>query len=317
MIIVTGGAGFIGSNLVKTLNDQLGRKDIIVVDDLTHGQKFHNLADCEIADYLDQAEFLSLVKTGHEFPVLDAIFHQGACSDTTQWDGRYMMENNYAYSKALLHYALDRQVPFIYASSAAVYGGSREFAVSPSNETPLNVYGYSKLLFDQLVRRILPSASSQVVGLRYFNVYGPRESHKGSMASVAYHLFQQLAQGDEITLFSGSGGYGDGRQSRDFLYVSDAVAVNLWCFAEPSVSGIFNVGTGKSRSFNELAQEVIGEKQRGKVKYIDFPEHLREAYQHFTEADLNSLRQAGYSADFISLQKGISKYIDWMNTQRA
>ncbi len=312
MIIVTGGAGFIGSNIVKTLNAR-GRKDIIVVDNLEDGHKFKNLADCDIADYLDQDEFLALIMSenkAHDY--IEAIFHEGACSATTEWDGRFMMENNYAYSKALLHFCLERKIPFIYASSAAVYGGSDTFVESRDHESPLNVYGYSKWQFDQYVRNILPELdnNSKVIGLRYFNVYGPREAHKGSMASVAYHLHNQLKEGDTVKLFAGTDGYDDGEQRRDFIYVSDIVDVNLWLWENDAPSGVYNVGTGRSQPFNDVANAVIKWFGRGELKYIPFPDHLRGCYQSFTQADMSALREIGYSAPFKTVEEGVKEYLD-------
>lgn len=314
MIIVTGGAGFIGSNIVKALNAR-GREDILVVDDLKEGAKFRNIADCEIADYWDKADFLAFIESGKNFPVtVDAVFHEGACSATTEWDGQYMMRNNFEYSKALLHYCLEHKVPYLYASSASVYGSGPNFKEAREFEEPLNVYGYSKFLFDQYVRRILPGAESQVVGFRYFNVYGPREQHKGSMASVAFHLNNQLLSGDgTIRLFEGCDGYDDGEQRRDFIYVSDVVDVNLWCFENPSCSGIFNLGTGRSQSFNDVANAVISYHDKGQLEYIPFPDHLKGSYQSFTEADMGALRAAGYTADFKTVEAGVHAYLAWLN----
>lgn len=309
MIIVTGGAGFIGSNIVSQLNQQ-GRHDIIVVDDLTDGTKFVNLARYEIADYYDKNEFLDLIKAGHDFGEIDVVFHEGACSITTEWDGRFMMENNYVYSKHLLHYCLERKIPFLYASSAAVYGDSEDFRIDRSNEVPLNVYGYSKLQFDQYVRRVLPTAESQIVGLRYFNVYGPNEQHKGSMASVAYHLTQQLKQGDVVKLFEGCDGYENGAQRRDFVFVDDVVDVNLWLWRNPTQSGIFNVGTGRSQTFNDVANAVIDCHGRGELQYIPFPEHLKGRYQSFTQADISGLREVGYDQEFKTVEAGVKAYLD-------
>ncbi len=314
MIIVTGGAGFIGSNIVKTLNER-GREDILVVDDLKDGVKFRNISDCEIADYWDKDDFLAFIESGESFPVeVDAIFHEGACSSTTEWDGKYMMQNNFEYSKSLLHYCLEHKIPYLYASSASVYGAGPDFKEGRQFEEPLNVYGYSKFLFDQYVRRILPSAESQVVGFRYFNVYGPREQHKGSMSSVAFHLNNQLLAGDEVVrLFEGCDGYGDGEQRRDFVYVSDVVDVNLWCFENQNCSGIFNLGTGRSQSFNDVANAVISYHNKGKLEYIPFPDHLKGSYQSFTEADIGALRTAGYRADFKTVEEGVHAYLAWLN----
>ena len=312
MIIVTGGAGFIGSNIVKGLNDR-GREDILVVDDLKDGTKFLNLVDCEILDYLGKDDFIDRIKTGTGFgePV-DAIFHEGACSATTEWDGHYMMNNNYEYSKSLLHYCLENRAAYLYASSASVYGGGSIFSESRDHESPLNVYGYSKFLFDQYVRRILPTASCQIAGFRYFNVYGPREQHKGSMASVAYHLSQQLDAGENPRLFEGCDGYGNGEQSRDFIYIGDVVDVNLWFLDNPDKSGIVNLGTGRSQSFKDVATAVIGWYDRGEIEYIPFPDHLRGRYQSFTQADISLLRELGYDKPFRSVEEGVPLYMEWL-----
>ena len=309
MIVLTGAAGFIGANLLKALNN-LGRSDIIVVDDLTDGHKFENLVDCEYADYLHFEEFSQQLAAGR-YQDVSAIYHQGACSTTTEWNGRYMMENNFTFSKHLLHHCLDNKIPLIYASSAAVYGGNLTFIEQAAFEKPLNVYGYSKLLFDQYVRRQidLSNSPSQVVGLRYFNVYGPREQHKGSMASVAFHFNNQLADADTVRLFEGSDGYAAGEQRRDFVYVGDVVDVNLWFLDNPQISGIFNTGTGRSQTFNDVAQAVISYHGRGEVEYIAFPEGLRDAYQSFTQADISALREAGYTQAFKTVEQAVPQYL--------
>ncbi len=309
MIIVTGGAGFIGSNIVNALNES-GRDEVMVVDNLSRGVKFKNIADCEIADYLDKAVFLERIQTGFDFGPVTAICHQGACSTTTEWDGRYMLDNNYQYSKALLHYCLERRIPYLYASSASVYGAGPRFREERAAERPLNVYAYSKLLFDQYVRRLLPMAQSQVVGLRYFNVYGPREAHKGSMASVAFHLNNQLLAEGRVRLFEGCDGYGDGEQRRDFVYVQDTVAVNLWLLDHPDCSGIFNVGTGRAQTFNDVARAVLAWHGQGDIEYIPFPDQLRGRYQSFTEADIGALRKLGYDAPFKTVEEGVKAYLD-------
>lgn len=304
MIVVTGGAGFIGSNIVRALN-QRGEKNIIIVDELTDGTKFKNMVDLQIADYLDKDDFLQKLSS---LPI-QAIFHEGACSATTEWNGRFMMQNNYEYSKTLLHHCLKQKIPFIYASSAAVYGGNTVFKEEPANEAPLNVYGYSKLLFDNYVRQ-LKDVKSQIVGLRYFNVYGPREQHKGSMASVAWHCHQQVQAEGKVKLFEGSGGYENGGQRRDFVYVGDVAKVNLWFLDNPKVSGIFNVGTGRCQPFNDVANAVLGWHKRGEIVYIPFPEHLKGRYQNFTEADISALRQAGYKEAFCDVAHGVKEYLD-------
>ena len=308
MIVVTGGAGFIGSNIVKGLND-LGHKDILVVDDLTDGTKFSNLADLDIADYKDKDEFIAEIISGENLGI-EVIFHQGACSSTTEWDGKFMMENNYNYSKDLLHYCLDFDIPFLYASSAATYGGrSDNFIEERSYEKPLNVYGYSKFLFDQYVREILPQANSQICGFRYFNVYGPRENHKGSMASVAFHLNEQINKGEKPKLFTGSDNF-----RRDFIYVGDVVEVNLW-FWKNNVSGIFNCGTGRAESFQSVADAVLNYHQKGEIDYIPFPDHLKGRYQSFTQADLTKFRKTGCPIEFKTVAQGTTEYMKWLNEQ--
>ncbi|MDP2504532.1 MULTISPECIES: ADP-glyceromanno-heptose 6-epimerase [unclassified Oceanobacter] len=321
MIIVTGAAGFIGANIVKTLNAQ-GRSDIIVVDDLTDGKKFYNLADCDIADYLDKDDFIQRVQLDDGLlDDVDVIFHEGACSETTEWNGKFMMENNYEYSKILLHACLEQRIPFLYASSAAVYGGSAVFKEERSFEQPLNVYGYSKWQFDQYVRQLRATSpeqfQSQVVGFRYFNVYGPREHHKGSMASVAFHFNNQIQANGVCKLFAGCDGYADGEQRRDFVFVEDVVKVNLWFWANPDQSGIFNLGTGQCQSFNDVADAVIDWHQEqgnpARKEYMAFPDHLKGAYQSFTEADISALRAAGYDQAFADVKTGVHAYMNWLN----
>jgi ADP-L-glycero-D-manno-heptose 6-epimerase len=313
MIIVTGGAGFIGSNIVRELNRR-GHDDVVVVDDLHDGRKFVNLVGCNIADYFDKTEFIARLKTG-ALGKIEAILHQGACAVTTEWDGRYMMETNYRYSVELLEHCLAGRVPLIYASSAAVYGASTAFRENDrAAERPLNVYGYSKLLFDDYVRRRLPEAQAPVVGLRYFNVYGPGEAHKGSMASVAFHLHGQVATTGEARLFEGSDGYGPGEQRRDFVYVGDVVDVNLWFLEQGRASGVYNVGTGASATFNDVARAIVAWHGKGAIRYIPFPAELRARYQSFTEADLSALRTAGYTAPLRDVRAGVKAYLDALGT---
>lgn len=311
MIIVTGGAGFIGANIVQGLNAR-GETDILVVDDLSDGTKFVNMADLRIADYLDKDDFLARVEAGEDFGAR-AIFHEGACSATTEWDGRYMMRNNYEYSKRLLHYCLERGVQYLYASSASVYGAGPAFSEALEHERPLNVYGYSKFQFDQYVRRLSDQAPSQVAGFRYFNVYGPREQHKGSMASVAFHFNNQIKAEGRCRLFEGSAGYGNGEQQRDFVYAGDCVNVNLWFLDHPEASGIFNLGTGRAQSFNDVARAVIAWHGRGEIEYIPFPDHLRGRYQSYTQADIAALRAVGYETPFRTVEEGVRLYLDWLN----
>jgi ADP-L-glycero-D-manno-heptose 6-epimerase len=311
MIVVTGGAGFIGSNIVKALNEQ-GQTDILVVDDLKDGTKFVNLADCDIADYLDKEDFQQRIFADQGLPEIEAVFHEGACSSTTEWDGKFMMDNNYEYSKDVLNYCLENRIPFLYASSASVYGDGPDFIEERQYEKPLNVYGYSKFQFDQYVRNVLPRAKSQVVGFRYFNVYGPREQHKGDMASVAFKLHHQILVGENVKLFGEYDGYGPGMQTRDFVYVDDVVAVNLWFAEHPQKSGIFNLGPAKAQPFKDVAQAVIDYHGKGQIEYIDFPEHLKGCYQSYTQADNSLLREAGYIADFKTVEQGVTAYLDWL-----
>jgi ADP-L-glycero-D-manno-heptose 6-epimerase len=322
-LIVTGAAGFIGANLVKALNAR-GETDIVAVDNLEHAEKATNLADCEIADYIDKRDFLERVASGRFDAKVSAVLHQGACSDTMEADGRYMMENNYRYSAALLDWCQARRVPLIYASSASVYGAGSVFTEARENERPLNVYGYSKLLFDQVVRRRLAKATSQVAGFRYFNVYGPREAHKGRMASVAFHFFDQYRAEGRVRLFEGSAGYGPGEQVRDFVSVDDVVAVNLHFLADPALSGVYNVGTGRGETFNAVARATINAVRRGQgeqalsldelkaaraIDYIAFPPQLVGKYQSYTQADVSALRKAGYAAPFLGVEEGVGRYV--------
>jgi ADP-L-glycero-D-manno-heptose 6-epimerase len=328
--IVTGAAGFIGSNLVRALNAR-GVTKIIAVDNLTRADKFKNLVDCDIADYLDKQEFIDRLLSGDFDGDVEAILHEGACSDTMEIDGRYMMENNYRYSLGILDWCLDQEVQLLYASSAATYGGSSVFKEERPHEAPLNVYGYSKFLFDQIVRqRFVEAASSnsQVVGFRYFNVYGPHEQHKGRMASVAFHHYHQFQSDGKVKLFEGWDGYGNGEQQRDFVSINDVTKVNMFFLDHPEKSGIFNLGTGRAQSFNDVAiASVNGCRQlqgldalplaellkQGLIEYIPFPEALKGKYQSFTQADLTKLRQVGYDAPFATVEEGVAQYVQWLN----
>jgi ADP-L-glycero-D-manno-heptose 6-epimerase len=327
-VVVTGAAGFIGSNIVKGLNAR-GIDDIIAVDDLTQGDKFRNLADLRIADYVDADLFYDAFADGH-FGQVDAVFHEGACSDTMETDGKYMMDNNYTLSCGLFRACQERGSRLLYASSAATYGGSASFTESPEFEKPLNVYGWSKLLFDQRLRREIgndfAAALHQVVGFRYFNVYGPREQHKGRMASVAFHQYHQFLKDGKVRLFGEYGGYGPGQQERDFVFVDDVVAVNLWFFDHPERRGLFNLGTGRAQPFNDVATAVVSAltgkahtaesaAKAGLLEYIAFPDALRGKYQCHTQADLTALRRAGCDHAFADVQAGVASYMAWLGSQ--
>jgi ADP-L-glycero-D-manno-heptose 6-epimerase len=325
-IVVTGAAGFIGSNIIRGLNAR-GIDHIIAVDDLTEGDKFRNLADLKIADYLDKDVFYELFAEG-AFGKVEAVFHEGACSDTMESDGKYMMDNNYTLSCGLFNSCQQAGTRLIYASSAATYGGSDTFREAPEFERPLNVYGYSKLLFDQRMRREcgdnFKKFKRQVVGFRYFNVYGPREQHKGRMASVAFHQFHQFSAEGRVKLFGEYGGYAAGGQMRDFVFIDDVVAVNLWFLDHPDKSGIFNLGTGRAQPFNDVALSVVnalrtakgeraldltGATQAGLIEYVPFPDALRGKYQCYTQADLSALRASGCDHAFADVQSGVTQYM--------
>lgn len=333
-IVVTGAAGFIGANLIQGLNTR-GLTDIIAVDDLTQGDKFRNLADLQISDYIDADTFYDDF-TGGKFGQIEAVFHEGACSDTMEQNGKYMMQNNFATSVQLFYACQKRGARLLYASSAATYGGSDTFREEPRFERPLNVYGYSKLLFDQRMRRecgldfgrAMAGKTMQVVGFRYFNVYGPREQHKGRMASVAFHQFNQFKADNKVRLFGEYGGYAPGSQMRDFVFIDDVVAVNLWFFDHPGVSGIFNLGTGQAQPFNDVATAVVNTFRhaeqlptlstqelgaKGLIEYITFPEALRGKYQCYTQADLSALRACGCGHQFADVQSGVTKYVQWLS----
>lgn len=335
-IVVTGAAGFIGSNIIAGLNAR-GLDDIIAVDDLTQGDKFRNLADLKIADYVDASTFYDEFAEGR-YGQVEAVFHEGACSDTMETDGKYMMGNNYTLSWQLFQSCQKRGTRLLYASSAATYGGSDTFREDPAFERPLNVYGYSKLLFDQRMRRecgndfqrTKAGKTMQVVGFRYFNVYGQREQHKGRMASVAFHQYHQFLTDGKVKLFGEYGGYPAGGQMRDFVYIDDVVAVNLWFYDHPTQSGIFNLGSGRAQPFNDVASSVVNalrEHQgqsslsldeiaaQGLVEYIEFPAALRGKYQCYTQADLSALRAAGCDHPFVDVQTGVSRYIQRLADQ--
>lgn len=321
-LIVTGAAGFIGSNIVKALNQQ-GERDIVAVDNLQRADKVANLADLDIADFVDKREFLARLQRG-AYGKVRAVLHQGACSDTMESDGVYMMHNNYEYSLSLLDWCQQQRVPYLYASSASVYGAGPVFKEDRQHEKPLNVYAYSKFLFDQRVRRVLPQATAQIAGFRYFNVYGPREQHKARMASVAFHHTHQFRAEGHVRLFGPYDGHEAGQQLRDFIHVDDVVKVNLWFLNNPQVSGIVNVGTGRAQSFNEVSETVINTLrelrgdavlsrpeliEQGLLRYIDFPDALKGKYQSYTQADLDGLRALGYTDAFLTVQQGVARYV--------
>ena len=312
MLVITGGAGFIGSNLALALN-HAGRDDLVIVDDMTKASKVGNLAGVQLIDYVDKDDFRRTLNAHEPWTnEIDLVFHQGASTSTTGPDGRYVLRNNYEYSKDVLAFCQTRRIPLIYASSAAVYGAARTFREDADGHWPLNVYGLSKMLFDMHVRRLLERGpAAQIVGLRYFNVYGPREAHKGSMASLVMQLDDQLEADDSARLFGAFGGFAAGEQRRDFVYVKDVVDVMLWFFTHPDKSGIFNCGSGQSRTFNELAEQVVRFRAGGRIGYIPFPKSLVGRYQNFTEADLRLLRGAGYASDFTSIERGIPEYLAW------
>jgi ADP-L-glycero-D-manno-heptose 6-epimerase len=322
MIVVTGAAGFIGSNIVRGLNRR-GITDILAVDDLTDGDKFVNLVGAQISDYMHKDDFRRDVNHGF-LPGVRAVFHQGACSDTTERDGHFMMDNNYRVTLELFDYCQKHKIPFIYASSAAVYGPGPVYVESLINERPLNVYGYSKFLFDQVVRKRMNTLTAQVVGLRYFNVYGSHEQHKGRMASVAFHNMNQFISEGHVRLFGGWDGYADGGQTRDFISVHDVVDVNLHFLDHPSQSGIFNCGTGRAQPFNDVAAAVVNSMRslrgelplslqelvsQGLLHYMPFPEDLKGRYQSYTQADVTALRAAGFTAPMRDVQTGVSEYV--------
>jgi ADP-L-glycero-D-manno-heptose 6-epimerase len=328
-VVVTGAAGMIGSNLVLGLN-ALGIDDVIAVDDLKDGAKYRNLLGQQLSDYFDRSEFYARFERG-ELGTVDAVLHQGACSDTMEHDGRYMLDTNYRCSKQLLDVCQGRRIPLIYASSAATYGDSEEFIEAPRCERPLNVYGYSKLLFDQIVRRHLPQSGVQIVGLRYFNVYGPREAHKARMASVAFHQFKQFTATGKVKLFGAYGGYAAGEQERDFVHVDDVVAVNLWFLQHPGASGIFNVGTGRAQPFNDVAQATVNAcraqagqpalpldqlRAQGLIEYVEFPQALVGKYQCHTQADLKALQGSGCNVEFADVAAGVRRYVAWLHANR-
>ncbi len=309
MIIVTGGAGFIGSNIVKGLNDQ-GRDDILVVDNLTNMTKFKNIQGLKVQDYLDKNDFLARVQDGQfTHTPIDVIFHEGACSDTMEYNGKYMMDNNFAYTKVLFHFATDRKIPFLYASSASTYGsGKKGFREDPACEEALNVYAFSKLFFDNYARRYFPQLESQVAGFRYFNVFGPQENHKGKMASMVRQMFLQWKDTGKVKLFDAYDGFGAGEQKRDFIYVKDVVKVLFYFWHHPELKGIYNLGTGYAHTFNDMAHALLAFFGSGELEYVPFPDVLKGKYQSYTQADTTKLLQAGYDDGFTDFTQAVQEY---------
>ena len=306
MIVISGAAGFIGFNIAKRLN-LMGIEDLILLDDkekFPKPEKFLNLKFKEYRHYRD------LKNLGN----ITCFFHQGACSDTMEYDKDFMMDINFEYSKEILSIAKSCKSKFIYASSASVYGLNEDSEEIRANEAPLNIYAESKLLFDQYVM----AQDYPAVGLRYFNVYGSGEENKGKMASMAYKMNEEYVQSKQISLFKGTGGYKNGEQKRDFIYIDDVVSINIF-FMNNSFHDIYNVGTGKAETFNEIANNIFKyyQDEEGNFNYIDMPDYLVPKYQNFTEANISKLKAVGYNYDFFSLHEGIRNYLNDLNTSSA
>jgi ADP-L-glycero-D-manno-heptose 6-epimerase len=312
MIIVTGGAGFIGSTLIAALNKRQ-ITDILVVDELGTDQKWKNLLNLSFTDYVEKDDFLEMVIEDKLDSSIDAVFHLGACSDTTETNASYLIKNNYEYSKLLAQWATDADIRFIYASSAATYGdGSAGFSDDQEKIEilrPLNMYGYSKHLFDLWARRT--GLLKKIVGLKYFNVFGPNEYHKGDMRSFVIKAFEQITSTGKVRLFkSYKSEYADGEQSRDFIYVKDAVDMTLFFYENPGINGLFNIGSGKARTWNDLVKAVFAAMgKEPNIEYIEMPEPIRNQYQYYTCADITNLRKAGYSKKTTSLEEAITDYV--------
>lgn len=312
MIIVTGGAGFIGSSIIAALNKR-HISDILVVDDLGTDSKWKNLRNLSFADYVEKDDFLNMVIDGKLNSSIEATFHLGACSDTTETNASYLIKNNYEYSKLLAQWATADNVRFIYASSAATYGdGSEGFSDNQEKICilkPLNMYGYSKHLFDLWAYKT--GLLKNIAGLKYFNVFGPNEYHKADMRSFVVKAFEQIKSTGKVRLFkSYQPEYADGEQLRDFIYVKDAVDMTLFFYDNPQIGGLFNIGTGKARSWNDLVQAVfVSMDKQPNIEYIDMPESIREQYQYFTEADMTSLHKAGYNKETATLEDAVEDYV--------
>ncbi|HEA83869.1 MAG TPA: ADP-glyceromanno-heptose 6-epimerase [Thermodesulfobacterium geofontis] len=313
-IVVTGGAGFIGSNLVEALN-QRGEDQIIIVDHLKEGNKWKNLLDLKFLDYIEKDEFLEKIEKGY-FKEVSAIIHLGACSNTTVKDLQFLYLNNYKYSQKLALFSLENNIQFIYASSAATYGdGSLGFSDDESllpKLKPLNPYGFSKQLFDLWL--YYNGLLNKVVGLKYFNVFGEKEFHKGEMRSVVLKAYEQIKKEGKVKLFkSYNPDYRDGEQLRDFIYVKDAVEVTLFFLENPQIKGIFNVGTGKARSFKDLVLAIFSALNiPPNIEYIEMPEYLKKQYQYFTQADITKLRKAGYNKPMWELEDAVKNYVTYL-----
>lgn len=315
MIILTGGVGFIGSCFLWKLNQE-GEKNIIVVDHLGASFKWRNLIGKDFLDYFEKDVFLDQLYHGGSFNKVNAIFHIGACSSTTEQDASYLLKNNYEYTKLLAQWALDKNVPFYYASSAATYGdGSLGFSdedeIAPKL-TPMNMYGYSKQLFDLWILK--NKLADRVVGIKYFNVYGPNEYHKGDMRSVVVKAYEQIKKEGKVRLFkSYRPDYSDGEQKRDFIYVKEVVEVMWQLYKRKSIKGIFNLGTGKARTWNDLAYAIFAAmKIKPRIEYIEMPETIRDKYQYFTQAEMGKLKRAGLDYSFMPLEKAVADYVGYL-----
>lgn len=310
MYIVTGGAGFIGSCVVRTLNDA-GIEDIVIVDNIASTDKWMNMRNKKYLRYVHKSQLLAELST---FENVQAIIHMGACSSTTEKDFDYLWNNNFEFTKALWNYCAEKQTSFIYASSAATYGdGEQGFDDRMDIDLlrPLNGYGYSKQLFDQWVKHQATVYPKQYVGLKFFNVYGPNEYYKGSMASMIFHGFNQIKKDGEIRLFKSCNlKYEDGGQLRDFIYVKDICSVIKWFLDNPKKNGLYNLGTGRAQSFRDLAVATFHALDlEPNIRYIEMPGHLKNKYQYYTKAEMSKLKEAGYDMPFADLEEGAKDYV--------
>jgi ADP-L-glycero-D-manno-heptose 6-epimerase len=312
MIVLTGGAGFIGSCVLAKLNTE-GHQKILVVDNLAKSEKWRNLQGKRFENYLHKDEFLSQIVSSSFSDKVQAVIHLGACSSTTETDAEYMMRNNYAFSRKLAEWSLSKGARFIYASSAATYGAGEQGFVDNEAELeklrPLNVYGYSKHLFDLWAKRT--GHSKRMVGLKFFNVFGPNEYHKGDMSSVVLKAFHEITKNSSVELFkSYRSDYGDGEQKRDFVAVQDCCEVISWLLQNPQVNGLYNLGSGKARSWKDLANSVfLAMGKQSNIKFKEMPDYLQPKYQYFTEASMEKLRSAGYTKPLLTLEEGVRVYV--------